>query len=47
MQENLLHRRYCVQVYGGQQFINKRRNISRTAMFVRDLETLTEGMRFP
>jgi hypothetical protein len=47
MEEKLPCRRYCAQVYGGQQFIKMRRNISRTVMSIRELENPTGGMRCP
>jgi hypothetical protein len=45
--KDIPHRRYCTQDYGGQQFTEMLRNISRDVMSVRGLVNLTEGMRCP
>jgi len=47
MQEKIPHRRYCMQDYGGQKFIEMLRNISIYVMYVKGLANPTEGMRFP
>jgi hypothetical protein len=47
MWENILHRRYFTQDYGGQQFIEMLRTIDRDEMFFRGLVNLIQGMRCP
>jgi hypothetical protein len=47
MQEDIPRIRYCAHAYGGQQFTQILRTISRDVMSVRGLVNLTEGMRCP